>query len=149
MLGSKLSLFLYHFLTRLSVQTEISSKHPGFYSFPVPITLDFLLFSIAFPFCSLGANEVFPTEHSCNTPTPQFRHQSSSAFPDSLSHTHSWAQEMLQKPLAQTRAQHCGSVTTHCSPAQEWGLIEDLMPIKRRRKLLICWIISSTFPKLL
>lgn len=43
---------------------------------------------------------------------------------------------MLQKPLAQTRTQRYGSVTTRCSPAQEeQGLIEGLMPVNRRRKL--------------
>lgn len=102
--------------------------------FPVPIALDFLPSFFAFSFCSLQTKEVFPSEHSCNTPTPQSGHQSSSAFPDSLSHTHSWAQEMLQKALAQNTTQRCGSVTTHCSPAQERGLIEGLMPIKRRRR---------------
>lgn len=45
MLGSKLSLFLYHFLTRLSVQTGIFFFFSFLFFFPVPK----VLFSFQFP----------------------------------------------------------------------------------------------------
>lgn len=138
MLGSKLSLFLYHFLTRLSVQTEIcsSSTYQGFYSLSSSHDLWLPSFLSSLPFPSVHCrlmrsflqNTLIASSHHSSDIRAAQHFQVPCITPP-------WAQEILQQPLARTRTQHYGSVTTHCSPVQG-GLIEGLIPNKRRRKLL-------------
>lgn len=91
MLGSKLSLFLYHFLTRLSVQTGIPSfsKYPGFlFSFQFPSPLTSSLSSVPLHLVHHGLMRSFlhnilvtPTQHSLDIKAAQLFQ------PPSLTHT--------------------------------------------------------------